>query len=295
MEVDNVVLIAVPVLVGLAALVLFTTTRRRDTEGAIGELSRETVRTDRSGSRFLAPEDEEQRVVTGEQVEREARLARQGATTALVPAEPAPALAPYVPPDDETMGVTRRQFFNRSIVAMMGLSISGFGAACLAFVWPTLSGGFGSKIRVGTVDDIISSVRDNREPFYVPEGRFYVQPYPSDAVDKAAAAYSAAVLPGMEAGVVALYQKCPHLGCRVPWCETSQWFECPCHGSQYNRVGEKKGGPAPRGMDRFTVTVDGGVVEVDTGVVIEGPPIGTNTTGQEAEGPHCISEAGGGH
>jgi cytochrome b6-f complex iron-sulfur subunit len=293
-EVDTVVLIAVPVLVGLAALVLFTTTRRRDTEGAIGDLSRETVRRDRSDSPFLAV-GQEAPTVTREHVEREARLVREGGGTALVPAAPGPALAPYVPPDDETMAVTRRQFFNRSIVAMMGLSISGFGAACLAFVWPTLSGGFGSKIRVGTVDDIISSVRDNREPFYVPEGRFYVQPYPTDAVDKATAAYSSAVLPGMEAGVVALYQKCPHLGCRVPWCETSQWFECPCHGSQYNRVGEKKGGPAPRGMDRFAVIVDGGVVEVDTAAVIEGPPIGTNTTGQEAEGPHCISEAGGGH
>ena len=75
---------------------------------------------------------------------------------------------------------------------------------------------------------------------------------------------------------------------------TSQWFECACHGSQYNQVGEKKGGPAPRGMDRFAMTVDGDVLTVDTGTVIQGPPIGTNTTGQEAEGPHCVS-GGGGH
>jgi cytochrome b6-f complex iron-sulfur subunit len=74
----------------------------------------------------------------------------------------------------------------------------------------------------------------------------------------------------------------------VPWCKTSQWFECPCHGSQYNRVGEKKGGPAPRGLDRFRITVEGGNVVVDTSLIIPGPPIGTNTTGQESEGPHCI-------
>ena len=60
----------------------------------------------------------------------------------------------------------------------------------------------------------------------------------------------------MEAGYTALYQKCVHLGCRVPECKTSQWFECQCHGSQYNRNGEKKGGPAPRGLDRFPLTVD---------------------------------------
>ena len=94
-------------------------------------------------------------------------------------------------------------------------------------------------------------------------------------------------------GLVALYQKCPHLGCRVPQCDTSRWFECPCHGSQYNQVGEKKGGPAPRGMDRFSISVDAAsIVSVDTGTVCPGPAIGTNTTGQEAEGPHCITGGG---
>jgi cytochrome b6-f complex iron-sulfur subunit len=75
----------------------------------------------------------------------------------------------------------------------------------------------------------------------------------------------------------------------VPQCASSQWFECPCHGSQYNQAGEKKAGPAPRGMDRFGVQIAGGNVTIDTGIIFQGPPIGTNTTGQEAEGPHCIT------
>jgi len=288
MDVNNVVLIAVPILVALAALALFTTARRRDTAGAVGELSRETVQADRSESAFLT--DDVPRQVSAEEWERQAVLERRGAGTALVVAEPPPPPAPYVPPEEDALGVTRRQFFNRSIVAMMGLGITGFGAATLGFLWPQLSGGFGSKIRV-TADDVLTSVRDERKPLYVPEGRFYVNPFPKGAVSKAKNAYSEAVLPGMEAGFVALYQKCVHLGCRVPWCETSQWFECPCHGSQYNRVGEKKGGPAPRGLDRFAIAVEGNALIVDTAIVIQGPPIGTNTTGQEAEGPHCISEA----
>jgi cytochrome b6-f complex iron-sulfur subunit len=56
-------------------------------------------------------------------------------------------------------------------------------------------------------------------------------------------------------------------------------------------VGEKKGGPAPRGLDRFPLTVDpvAQTITINTnpGVLAVGPPIGTNTTGQEAEGPHC--------
>jgi cytochrome b6-f complex iron-sulfur subunit len=92
----------------------------------------------------------------------------------------------------------------------------------------------------------------------------------------------------MEQGYVALYQKCVHLGCRVPWCQSSQWFECPCHGSKYNRVGEKQGGPAPRGLDRFVLEVSGGNIVVDTANIIIGPPIGTNTTGQSPEGAPCV-------
>ncbi len=278
MEGTTALTVAVPVLVALGALILFTTTRRRDSERAVTGAG-----ADQAEAAAL-----EGGAPTGREVERQAVLARRspGAGVARVEEAPPP---PYVPPDAEAIGVTRRQFFNRSIVTMFSIGLGGFGAASLAFLWPGLSGDFGSTINVGSIDDILADIRDTREPFYVPEGRFYVNPYPKGAVDSAAGVYSDAVLPGMEAGVVALYQKCPHLGCRVPWCITSQWFECPCHGSQYNRVGEKKGGPAPRGMDSFPVRVSGGRMEVDTSIVIQGAPIGSNTTGQEAEGPHCVS------
>ena len=56
----------------------------------------------------------------------------------------------------------------------------------------------------------------------------------------------------------ALSQKCPHLGCRVPFCDSSGRFECPCHGSKYNLGGEWIEGPAPRGMDRYQLTLEGG-------------------------------------
>ena len=51
------------------------------------------------------------------------------------------------------------------------------------------------------------------------------------------------------ANVLALYRKCPHLGCNIPpLCDKSKWFECLCHGSKYNIIGEKRAGPAPRGV-----------------------------------------------
>jgi cytochrome b6-f complex iron-sulfur subunit len=282
----EVLFIAIPLLVVLALVVFVASSRRRDT-GA-GALSRETRERDRGGVDLAEADDEESK--SGREVEKEAVLARTGA---LVQAsEPAPP-APYVPPDAETLGVTRRQFFNRSIVAMFGLGITGFGAAVLAFIWPQVGGGFGGKINVGSVDDVKSRVQDANNFLYVPEGKMWVTEYPPGALDKAQEVYSPPELAGMDAGLVALFQTCPHLGCRVPDCGTSQWFECPCHGSRYNRVGEKRGGPAPRGMDRFAMSIDGGDFVVDTGLRIAGPPIGTNTTGQEPEGPSCLG--GGSH
>jgi cytochrome b6-f complex iron-sulfur subunit len=292
MSASTIILIAVIAAVFLALVMVVTTSRRRDMERATGRLSRETIQKDRSeetASEVLVGAGEQRS--TGREIERLARTDVERATALPVPAED--AQLPMLPPmDPETLGVTRRQFLNRGIVSAFGLGLAGFGGAVLAFLWPSLSGGFGSKIKAGSLEDILGQIADKKTPFYSAEGRFYINPYPKEDVPKAKAipAYGP-VIPGYQEGVVALYQRCVHLGCRVPWCLTSQWFECPCHGSQYNRVGEKKGGPAPRGLDRFVVSVDGGIVTVDTKQVIQGPPIGTNTTGQEAEGPHCV----GGH
>jgi cytochrome b6-f complex iron-sulfur subunit len=289
MSPSTIIAIAVPVLVVLAGVLLFAAARRRDTGSAEGVMSSETVHRDRGPVQL----SEADRPATGREVERAAVLARRESAAPVKVAEPPVA---WVPPDEETVGVTRRQFFNRSIVVSFALGLSGFGAGVLAFLWPSGSGGFGSKINVGSIADIKAAISDGGGFAYYPEGRMWITEYPSAALEKARAVYSPGELAGMEEGIVALYQKCPHLGCRVPECATSQWFECGCHGSQYNRVGEKKGGPAPRGMDRFAMEVSGGNLSVDTSSAgqIQGPPIGTNTTGQEAEGPHCVS-GGGGH
>lgn len=88
--------------------------------------------------------------------------------------------------------------------------------------------------------------------------------------------------------VVALSWKCPHLGCRVPWCESSQEFECPCHGSVFNRIGEHREGPAPRGMDRYETTTEEGVLVIDTSSVVMGPPPGPESIDEPPAGPRCV-------
>ena len=41
---------------------------------------------------------------------------------------------------------------------LVGFSLAGFGAACLGFLWPTGSSGFGGKITAGKVSDIVAYV-----------------------------------------------------------------------------------------------------------------------------------------
>jgi cytochrome b6-f complex iron-sulfur subunit len=281
------IIIAIILVVLFAAIALVGASKRRDTGAAVGNLAGETLKKDQT-ARKAAPVEDVESSATGKQVERAAVLARTSTEVAPVSTK---APVAWTPPDPDAYGVTRRQFLNRSIFALFGLSIAVFGVAIVGFLWPSGSSGFGSKIRVGKVSDVIADIERNDGFLYKPEGRMWVTQYPAAALAKAKTVYSAPELTGMEAGLVALYQKCPHLGCCVPDCKSSQWFECPCHGSQYNQVGEKKGGPAPRGMDRFAMEVNGGVFIVNTGQVIQGPPIGTNTTGQEAEGPHCVGGA----
>ena len=180
------------------------------------------------------------------------------------------------------IGPSRRDFLRTGLLASAGGVLAAFGGASLAFLWPSLRGGFGAQIDLGSEDEVRQAIADGGGRFEYPAGRSYI------------VEYDAAVDQEQEYGEVtggttfmALYQRCVHLGCRVPWCESSKWFECPCHGSRYNRWGEYQFGPAPRGLDRFAISIVEGRVVVDTSTVVTGPSRQVNALPQPPEGPHC--------
>jgi cytochrome b6-f complex iron-sulfur subunit len=289
MSTAAIIAIAIGVVVVLGAISFFTLARRSDVRGA-GALSGETVQRDKAARKSAEPVVTQ---TTAADVEAAGVAARSSSTDVAVRTEP--EIVQWTPPDPEIIGVTRRQFFNRATVSLMSVSLAGFAAAAfVAFLWPSGTGGFGGQITVGKIGNIKDGIKQGGGFFYAAEARSWITEYPAEALPLAETVYPESLLVTMREGLVILSQKCPHLGCRVPECATSQWFECQCHGSQYNRAGEKKAGPAPRGMDRHPATVAGnGDVTIDTGTTVPGPAIGTNTTGQEAEGPHCTS--GGEH
>lgn len=286
---NAITVIAIAVVLIVAVVGLFLLVSRRDN---VGTLSRETKQRDKAAEKAADAAGTEVIPTEGDASGADARARAAGVVEAAsgggVAVRDAGEVAPWEPIDEEEIGLNRRQFFNRGIFIMVALGgIAPFGVASLAFLWPSASGGFGGKINAGRTDDIQSTITDKKQPFYVPSARAYIQTYPAVSLPKAQKAYSPIIYKGMQEGFTALFQRCVHLGCRVPWCQSSQWFECPCHGSKYNAVGEKMGGPAPRGLDHFAIEV-GDTITIDTGSTISGVPIGTDTTGQQPEGPHCV-------
>ncbi len=129
---------------------------------------------------------------------------------------------------------------------LWGLSLAGLfaetGVALFQFFKPRVeSGSFGSEVVAGTLEEFgLNTVS------YVQKGRLYISRLE-------------------DGGVLALWQRCTHLGCTVPWREASGEFNCPCHSSIFNRQGEVLGGPAPRPLDLFPVSLKEGKLVVDTG------------------------------
>lgn len=82
---------------------------------------------------------------------------------------------------------------------------------------------------------------------------------------------------GGGSGLLACYDKCPHLGAVVDWRPEFEfdgargWYRCRVHGGTFTRAGVRVFGPPPRPLDTMRVTVDqDGVITVHTGDIARG-------------------------
>lgn len=276
MTATQVVLVAVLAVAVLAALAAFSIASRRTASDWRDEMDGRALKTDRSKVPAVVGAEAEPAVEVVEELPVEEPVTVQAIEVQRVE---------EVSPDEA--GVTRRQFFNRATLALFGTFSAAMGGGMLAFLWPNLKGGFGSDIDAGTIDEIRTQVFQadgSITPLFRPDARAYIVPITDDELsgsqffDKGLAA----------GGFMALWQRCVHLGCRVPWCGTSQGFECPCHGSKYNYTGEYESGPAPRNLDRFVVELRDGRFIIKTGQIIESPRAPQKTVSYP-QGSSCIA------
>jgi cytochrome b6-f complex iron-sulfur subunit len=187
--------------------------------------------------------------------------------------------------------MSRRSFLRRILWVGTGILTIEFLAGTLNFLWPNVRSGLGGKFTLGSAKDIAGAQASwvEGQPFGFSKARVFFINVPA-AESLVLGSGDKVADPGDK--VLALYRKCPHLGCNIPpLCQKSLWFECLCHGSKYNIIGEKRAGPAPRGMDRFAVVVTKGVYSIDTSSIVAGPPIGTATFDPRdtTKIPHCAA------
>lgn len=142
-------------------------------------------------------------------------------------AHSAPAPAPAAVP------MTRREFLNYTWLASLGfVFVVGFGGAAYFFSFPRFKAGeFGGVFPLGKAGDALP--KPNDPPVHNQDGKFW--------------------LSNVNGAIIALYDVCVHLGCLYAWQEVTGRFECPCHGSKYQKDGTYIEGPAPRSLDRMVV------------------------------------------
>ena len=153
--------------------------------------------------------------------------------------------------------ITRRQFLGRAWWAVAGLLAVEVVGGLVISLWPRIkAGSFGTRLSVASVEE--ARAMPVGTVTYFSEQRFY--------------------LSRVESGFLAIYRKCPHVGCVVPWLPDDPSeddlaakgrFNCPCHKSIFDRYGVVHAGPAPRPMDIFPISIEKGEVLVDTGTIIQ--------------------------
>lgn len=175
--------------------------------------------------------------------------------------------------------LSRRRFMRRSMLAVWGLSTTAAVAGGLYMLYPNIAGQFGGDLTVGKKSDFPAATpnkfaKDRAGVFYRQQAKTYISHI---------AANSPTLLQGQKLSDmldaqgyvkdkdgslwIALYQRCVHLGCTVPFRDDCVSFKCPCHGSHYSVNGEYLDGPAPRSLDRFVLSFNGEDVIVSTGTL----------------------------
>ena len=193
------------------------------------------------------------------------------AAAAKRPARPGAASAPHGPatavvPPARVPGspvVSRRRVLQVGFWTSIGAMLAGAGACGLDIIYPSTVTGFGGKVSVPA-----SAIPPPGEKVQIASGRFWLVNLTQEQGGP---------------GLLALWWRCPHLGCTVPWRPTFNWpdpstgalrqgwFRCPCHGSTYTDAGVRVFGPAPRSLDTMAISVAGnGDLTVDTGTRVNG-------------------------
>ena len=171
-----------------------------------------------------------------------------------MPAKPEYAKArAVVVPDD---GPTRRTFFAAFAGALFGSSLAvGFTSLAVThlmwllgfarFMFPNILIEPPTRFKVGFPDSLSPGQVETK---FIPQFGVWIVRYEFDG----------------QPMIYAIKSVCTHLGCTPNWLEAEQKFKCPCHGSGFYKDGINFEGPAPRPLERYSISLaDDGQLLVD--------------------------------
>lgn len=173
----------------------------------------------------------------------------------------------------------RRRFLQVTAASIAGVGLSSCGDDEAGSDLPD------EGVDLGTLDEVRAAVEEGDGVWYRSEAKTYIVSVPAEYRPALTDAVEPSIRPGIDAGFLAVHQKCPHQGCRVPHCDSSGWFECPCHGSRFSPYGEVRRGPADRGMTYLPLTLEGGTVRLLPGAV---DGLEDDVTQVPDPGDHCV-------
>ncbi len=269
----------------LALLGMFAVAFRRSSSATSNfrdEMQSEAVKADRGGVEAVILAQEH-----GDEVSEGDLLIETDEVDDIAPAARAIQVQTITEISPEEAGANRRQFFGKAWAMLFFAYLGTLGLGSLAMMWPVVRGGFGADIDLGDADELLAAVRlpdGSVSPLFWAEARAWIVPASQEEINGSQFEDNGTVV----GGLTAIFMTCVHLGCRVPWCDSSKGFECGCHGSKYNALGEYEAGPAPRNLDRFIVEVtDKNRLVAKTGSIVNTARASDKSV-KYPQGPSCI-------
>jgi cytochrome b6-f complex iron-sulfur subunit len=146
--------------------------------------------------------------------------------------------------DDLSLQPSDEELARRKILALIAagaLTVAGVGTGIttLRFLEPNVVFEEDARVGVGRPEDIPAGT-----VLVIPKHKLYVI--------------------RTTAGFYALSSVCTHLGCVTRYVPENAQLACPCHGSRFSLDGRVTAGPAPRPLRRLQITLERGVLVVDS-------------------------------
>ena len=152
MDATSIFIIGILITGALAVLGIFAVAFRRDPSAGPVTVEELDVKARRADKASRAAKAEQQAA------DDEVTVAAVATVVDAPPEATADPLTDQIEVTAAEYNVTRRQFFNRALLAVFGLFLLQFAIASLAFIWPKLKGGFGTPVNVGNLEEIKSEI-----------------------------------------------------------------------------------------------------------------------------------------